>query len=78
MDIDCSGVLNVQCDDLAVVTHLGKNCRKIEESTESILNEVLVGVEAFYEKYNFQLNPFGVDCLATINNLLSSATTTLG
>jgi phosphatidylinositol alpha-1,6-mannosyltransferase len=78
MHIDCSGVLKVQCDDLAVVTHLSENCRKIEESTESILDEVLVGVEAFYEKYNFQLNPFGVDCLATINNLLSGATTTPG
>jgi len=37
------------------MAHLGEDRRKIEETTEAILDEILVGVITLHEEQNFQL-----------------------
>ena len=47
------GAYSVGTDDITVVAHLSKNCRKIEDSTKSIFNGFLVGIEVFYKNTIF-------------------------
>ncbi len=79
----------VQGKDCAFMTHFYKDRRKIEETTEAILDQILIRIETFYEKYDFQLNSLPAEfsaghhissakreldnCFATANKLQSAA-----
>ncbi len=79
----------VQDKDNALMTNFCKNRRKIEETIEAILDQILIRIETFYEKYNCQLNSLPAEfpvghhissakrepdnCFATANKLQSAA-----